>query len=192
VLQYVEGFEDGSIVCIALNTHLPININFKNYLSQFGLSAIMEYTGGDVYTCSFKKGTKENSESYNTDKIVRVHKVFDDPKCRYFMADIKFSGDEISEKKYVFLMSDFKNVEDVSSTITKTNITDLSNPSNEAQMIIIYHKEFETISKEYAEFRRRQGYSIFEVDVEDIYKEFNYGKKNPQAIKDFLFTAFHN
>jgi hypothetical protein len=37
--------------------------------------------------------------------------------------------------------------------------------------------------------RQRQGYSVAVVDIEDVYDEFSYGQKTPQAVKDFLGYA---
>src|SRR5262249_18348781 len=34
--------------------------------------------------------------------------------------------------------------------------------------------------------RQRQGYSVALVDVDDIYDEFSFGQKTPQALKDFF------
>ena len=38
-------------------------------------------------------------------------------------------------------------------------------------------------------FRESQGLSVALIDIEDIYDEFSYGAKTPQAIKDFLTRA---
>ena len=38
-------------------------------------------------------------------------------------------------------------------------------------------------------FREGQGYTVRLVDIEDVYDEFSFGSKTPQAIKDFLVRA---
>ena len=38
-------------------------------------------------------------------------------------------------------------------------------------------------------FREGQGYTVRLVDIEDVYDEFSFGGKTPQAIKDFLVRA---
>ena len=38
-------------------------------------------------------------------------------------------------------------------------------------------------------FREGQGYTVRIVDIEDVYDEFSFGVKTPQAIKDFLVRA---
>ena len=41
-------------------------------------------------------------------------------------------------------------------------------------------------------WREQQGYRVALVNVEDLYDEFSYGQKTPQAIKDFLGYAAGN
>src|SRR5207237_1452606 len=36
------------------------------------------------------------------------------------------------------------------------------------------------------EYRQKQGLSVEVVNIEDLYDEFSYGHKSPQALKDFL------
>jgi hypothetical protein len=40
------------------------------------------------------------------------------------------------------------------------------------------------------QLREQQGWSVVLVDVEDLYDEFNFGSKNPWALKDFLDRAY--
>lgn len=40
--------------------------------------------------------------------------------------------------------------------------------------------------------RAAEGYSVAEVDLQDIYDEFNYGFLDPEAIRSFLSHAYHN
>ncbi len=61
--------------------------------------------------------------------------------------------------------------------------------SQGADLMIISHKDFIPALGPLAELRRKQGYSTAVADVEDIYDEFGYGNKSPQAIKDFLTYA---
>jgi hypothetical protein len=58
--------------------------------------------------------------------------------------------------------------------------------------VIISHKDFLKALKLLQQRRESQGLSVALVDVEDIYDEFNFGSKSPQAIKDFLVRATTN
>jgi hypothetical protein len=71
----------------------------------------------------------------------------------------------------------------------------LNQPSNWNQrgngydLVIISHKDFLESMKPLKTLREAQGYSVALVDVEDVYDEFSFGSKTPQAIKDFLLRA---
>ncbi|HWO00778.1 MAG TPA: C25 family cysteine peptidase, partial [Blastocatellia bacterium] len=61
--------------------------------------------------------------------------------------------------------------------------------SNAADLVVITHRDFAATVGKLKSLRESQGLSVAVVDVEDIYDEFSYGDKAPQAIKDFLAYA---
>ncbi len=58
--------------------------------------------------------------------------------------------------------------------------------------MIISHGDFLESLKPLKNLREAQGLSVALIDVEDLYDEFSFGIKNPQAIKDFLTRANSN
>jgi hypothetical protein len=58
-----------------------------------------------------------------------------------------------------------------------------------ADLVIISHGDFKDSLQPLKTHRESQGFSVALIDVEDIYDEFSYGTKTPQAIKDFLTRA---
>ncbi len=62
----------------------------------------------------------------------------------------------------------------------------ISNPANQADYIIIAHREFIDAIQPLAAYRRSQGLSVMIVDVEEVYDQFNHGIFNPLAIQKFL------
>ena len=58
--------------------------------------------------------------------------------------------------------------------------------------VIISHKDFLKALKLLQQRRESQGLSVALVDVEDLYDEFNFGNKSPQAIRDFLVYTTTN
>jgi hypothetical protein len=58
-----------------------------------------------------------------------------------------------------------------------------------ADLVIISHAEFMESLQPLKTHRESQGYSVALIDVEDIFDEFSYGTRTPQAIKDFLTRA---
>ncbi|MGD0623935.1 MAG: C25 family cysteine peptidase, partial [Thermodesulfobacteriota bacterium] len=58
-----------------------------------------------------------------------------------------------------------------------------------ADLVIITHGSFLESVRPLKALREAQGWSVALVDVEDIYDEFSFGVKTPQALKDFLLRA---
>src|SRR6185312_5072032 len=67
--------------------------------------------------------------------------------------------------------------------------SNLRNPAQGAELVIITRRAFFESVRPLKELRERQGLSVSVVDIEDIYDEFSFGQKTPQAVKDFLALA---
>ena len=65
-------------------------------------------------------------------------------------------------------------------------------PGNAADFVILTASELMPALDSLKALRQRQGYQVAIVDIEDVYDEFSYGNKTPQAIKDFLAYAHFN
>ncbi|NOZ57597.1 MAG: hypothetical protein GXO73_12510, partial [Calditrichaeota bacterium] len=67
----------------------------------------------------------------------------------------------------------------------------LADSTRGADYLIITHQRFLPAAKRLADYRRaHNGFRVAVVDVQDIYDEFNYGIKDPEAIRDFVTYAF--
>ncbi|HET9532863.1 MAG TPA: C25 family cysteine peptidase, partial [Blastocatellia bacterium] len=55
-----------------------------------------------------------------------------------------------------------------------------------ADLVILSRRDLFDSLKPLVAYRQSRGLSVATVDLEDIYDEFNFGHKSPQAIKDFL------
>jgi hypothetical protein len=62
-------------------------------------------------------------------------------------------------------------------------------PLNGADLVVITRKEFAASLDPLVSLRQRQGMSVAVVYIEDVYDEFSFGQKTPQAVKDFLLYA---
>lgn len=65
----------------------------------------------------------------------------------------------------------------------------LRQPLNGADLLIISRGDFLGGLEPLRDWRQRQGLSVAMVDIEDVYDEFSFGQKTPQALKDFLYYA---
>ncbi len=68
----------------------------------------------------------------------------------------------------------------------------ISNPTNQADYIIIAHNDFIDAIQPLAAFRQSQGLSVMVVDVEEVYDQFNHGIFNPIAIQKFLRHTYNH
>ncbi len=85
--------------------------------------------------------------------------------------------------------SGFRSVE----TIIQDSPSDLKNPSNGADMIIVSHGEFIEEAERLKSMREEQDtLSVEVVDVEDVYDQFSGGLFDPVAIRNFIRFAFEN
>jgi hypothetical protein len=73
------------------------------------------------------------------------------------------------------------------SAAAKANAgSDLQGEGQSAGYVMITRGDMKGSLEPLRALRQGQGQSVMVVDVEDIYDEFSYGNKSPQAIKDFL------
>ncbi len=84
-------------------------------------------------------------------------------------------------------------VEDLSflspATIKQAFPSNLTNASNNGELIILSHTNFMTQAEDWANYRRSQGLAVKVVNTEDVYDEFNYGVLSPDSIRNFLQYA---
>jgi hypothetical protein len=84
-----------------------------------------------------------------------------------------------------------------SSWLTPVSVTEdapsnLMDPNNGADYIVISHEQFLDAIQPLADYRASQGLRVKVVDVQDVYDEFSGGVFDPQAIKNFLSYAYSN
>ena len=64
--------------------------------------------------------------------------------------------------------------------------------ANEADYLAVSHAAFADALGPLVERREQQGLSVLRADIEDVYDEFSFGQKTPQALKDFMRHARAN
>src|SRR4029450_7793254 len=57
---------------------------------------------------------------------------------------------------------------------------------NAHDYVIVSHADFLTQVAPLAALRQQQGHAAVVLDVDDVYDEFSFGEKTPQALRDFL------
>lgn len=71
----------------------------------------------------------------------------------------------------------------VSTSIENQNLHGL----NDAEMIVIYHKDFEAPALKFADYRQtHSNIKVYPVNIDKVFNEFSSGKFDPTAIRDFV------
>jgi len=77
--------------------------------------------------------------------------------------------------------------------LSSVNYNGLSEFNNGADIIVVYHPEFEKAAQKYKAFRDAQGkYSTYLASLKDIYLEYSSNKPDPTAIRNYAAWAFNN
>ena len=77
--------------------------------------------------------------------------------------------------------------------VQRVTFRDFASASNGADYLVITHGNFLQQAQRLASYRRsHDGYRTVIADVQDIYDEFNEGRKDPAAIREFLKTAYEH
>ena len=68
----------------------------------------------------------------------------------------------------------------------------LNAATQSADLLIISHSDFLSALKPLVDLRQQEGFKTALIDVQDVYDEFSFGAKNPDAIQSFLaWTRAH-
>ncbi len=74
--------------------------------------------------------------------------------------------------------------------ITRDIGSNLRATTNRADYLLVYHADFKAAAQQLAAHRRAGGLAVAEIDVQDIYDEFNNGRMSPDAIRSFVRQAY--
>jgi hypothetical protein len=81
------------------------------------------------------------------------------------------------------------------SQVAKISLDSPSNwrsAANQADFVIFTNKDFFPAAEQLQTLRKQRDISTAIVDIEDVYDEFSFGQKTPQAIREFLYFAMSN
>jgi hypothetical protein len=186
VTHYLKGLSSNSLIAIAINSTDKSSVDFSNYLKSIGSLKIEQQSGNDNYVCSYHSG-KLIAEDYSMNSMVSIFNFKEDSNGLDYQTIFSVPENYTS----TVTIADEYQIEN--SEISEVNNSNLKSMLNEADAIVVYHKNFRESATRYANYRSAaNSMKLVLADVDDIYKEFNYGRKSPHAIKKFLMYAYNN
>ncbi len=174
-----------SFVLFANNLKRSLPADLRSFLQNLGSSEIINISTKSNWVFAFAKGKLEKFEA-SSPAIATVDGFVPQTGARSYQFELSFEAD----RNYsLFVNSDISYQK---PNLKKVSSSNLRNSDIVAELIIITHNEFSAQAQKYSQYRHSKGISNVVIDVEDIYKEFSFGKKSPHAIKKFLQYAYSN
>ncbi len=166
--------------------YIEMNYWQKNIASQD--SFLFEYSGTGIHQFEIDNFSSDKVNVFditNPDPVKIVSVLGKNVGDSY---TINFKDDLKGSKKYFVAGENYLQT----PGIEPDHPPQLCDVTNSADYIIITHQQFAHDVELLVQHRRQYGLRVKVVDIQDIYDEFNYGNKNPEAIKDFLSYAYFN
>jgi hypothetical protein len=185
--KLISGLPDSSRICIAINADSQIDNALKTLLKDAGSTKIEGYQPNQNYLAYYIKGG-QLTEKYFSASTAELFNSFDSDNGQ----SVKVNLGLASGKDYSVWVQE-ENTFETAKTYS-VNKTDLRSKSNQYDAVVVYHKLFEKSIPRYLAQRKLSDpdKNIIAIDQDDIYKEFNFGKKSPHAIQNLLKYAFGN
>ncbi|TAL69139.1 MAG: hypothetical protein EPN82_07490 [Bacteroidetes bacterium] len=186
--NYLQNIPDSSIICLANNSDEPLPYSTRKNIQDLGSKEINTRVNGQSWIFLVRKGNLNSiTEKRITNGTAQLEKYIEHPDGKSYTANIILP----KGSSYKLLCRDESSIEH--ARIYNVTQSYLRDSNNQSDLIIITHNKFKETADTLARYRERTHHiKATVVDVDDIYKEFNYGIKSPHAIKKFLESAYYN
>ncbi|MBM2813328.1 MAG: hypothetical protein HW421_90 [Ignavibacteria bacterium] len=186
IIGFIDSLPAQSIVVMCINKPMVLSQQLIRYLEKYGIKDIGQVANGQSYACIFRKSGSLLFEKASPD-VIKYSSFLPNTQGVSYSCSIDLFGNS----NHNFCVSDSTAIE--FSIPQATAQTNLRNRTNSADAIIITHKDFLQASERLAAHRLKySGINEKIIDVDEIYKEFYYGRKSAHAIKSFLKFAVNN
>ncbi len=187
LLSALNELSINDVFLVLINKSQNISNNLKSKLMELGSKAINQIDNNDFYSfCKFQSDISSIYEEKNSNNI-NVSKFISYIGGKSYSAKFQF----VKSKALKIFSNDELSIE--LPKIEKVRKSNLLKDTNQADLIVITHDSVINSATKYANYRAlKNGVKAIVVNVDDIYKEFNYGQKSALAIKSFLSYAYNN
>ena len=180
--KFLDSIGNVAVVAGIINGYIDINSDIKSWLSSKGASEINNFISGNSYAWYLSDG---NFGEEISEKAVSIAEFIPDNDGRSYSFDLNFKS---GRDYHVFVQSMIEIERPLITKVKKSTLTD----TQDARAIIIYHEKFKKAAEYLAEIRETDGISCKLTDIDNIYKEFNYGKKSSETVRDYLRYCYNN
>ncbi len=158
-----------------LNLLKSVHVNIDNYQPNLCITAMID------------RGLK--TSKVNTSNVIAKYLDFiPNEKGAKYKVNITLPAG----KKYQINACDYSALNN--SILKNTYYSNLRDSIDECNYLVISSRKFKKSAEKYQEYRKQNNPKLIPklVFVEDIFKEYNFGKKNPSAIKDYIKQVYNN
>ncbi|MFN3781218.1 MAG: C25 family cysteine peptidase, partial [Candidatus Kapaibacteriota bacterium] len=183
----IRNLSNNSVYIVVFNGN-KISNDVVKFFEIEGSSSVQRTKDDYRWIFARKIGSEEKFENTNNRaKLSLFGKFFANYSSRY---TIILNLPQI-EKTHHFYISDASALEQ--AIVKKVLPSNLYDTLQQADVIVVCPKIFEEVATKYIDYRKSTNTekTFILALTEDIYKEFNYGKKSPWAIKRFLAWAYN-
>ncbi|HYF01995.1 MAG TPA: C25 family cysteine peptidase, partial [Patescibacteria group bacterium] len=171
-----------------------VNGSAVDYITIEGQAKPHVMNGSAHFSISTAQNSLINVEGFKSDRVFVIDPVLKEYQITTALGNSgNFTaklGLEVN-KNYNIIANDNSAIEFIRAQ--RQNRTRLKESTDQADVIIITHGSFKTEAERLGDYRSRtRNLKVTVIDVEDIFKEFGFGRHSPFAVKDFLLYAYQN
>lgn len=187
--NYLNAIPAGSFVMAAINME---SVGANDMVPKFFSDYFLAIGSGTMQTGKINKGegwcfaALSGNNANILESNGRFSGFISHPNGNSYSASLKLPAN----KHFDFIINDESSIENVKPSLTSSS--DLRNTERQIDGIIVYHNLFSEAVARLKEHREKQGLKVLTVDVDNVYKEFDFGRKSPYAIKNLMKYALRN
>jgi hypothetical protein len=175
-------------VYIAVFNGTNINNKLEIFFEDEGSEKVDKAKNGTSWIFAKKIGTQEKYETYGSIQNIALAGSFN---CQYSNRyTLSFNLPAVESQRHFYVSDEFSLEQPKLKAVQSSNLYDTT---LQADVIVIAPKIFKEVAEKYITYRKstEPDKTFYIALTEDIYKEFNYGKKSPESIKRFLVWAYY-
>lgn len=182
--KFINQNANADYFSFCFNKKSAIPNGIKSNLSTIGATSINSVNLNDYYC--FAKIKNDYSESINQQKASINNK----PKLSNGLMYV--GSISIAANTYDLVLNGENSIPLLKALSQEK--TSYSKDIDSSDVIVLTHKSFKNSALDYINYRKKTSpqFKYKLIDVDDLYKEFNYGRKSPHAIKSYLKFAYDN